>query len=539
MAAAGPASAQTTQQHGVTIVRPAPSGAPDSGIRRVPQANGPAVQQATPAPATSPTLPIAPGTGSNNLLPAGPPSETAQAIASTTPLGEAEAAALGSALKAIDEGRYGDARASVKDFNNPLLAKIVDWNVLRAAPKTDADFASTWRFLRQNPDWPEPEVLRRLAEDRIGPEVPAQQVFAYFTAFPPLTSAGHLRRLEAAASVSPANVPKFASDSWRSATFKQADENEFLNKYGHLLKPEDNIARFDRILHEGRTQVASQLLSRLPPEYQPIATARLAMASKAADAVTVLRGVAPASLNEPTMRFERLQWMRRTGKLDDAKSLLLSPVTGQTDAWWNERQQIARDLLAAGRAADAYAIVQQHGQTKGVAFAEAEFLAGWIALRHLRKPAEGMKHFQTLYDGVSSAISKSRAAYWMGRALEASGKSKDATEWFGRAAAFGQTFYGQTASPCRAASWSPSRAISDRPRPTSRRVPSCCNSHASSRDRAKRSCSPNSPRSSDDRTLPSPSHGVRPSMASPCSTPPSRSSTSATRARSNARWRWR
>ena len=60
------------------------------------------------------------------------------------------------------------------------------------APRSDADFASTWRFLRESPDWPEPEVLRRQAEDRITPATPSQEVFRYFTAFPPLTSAGHM-----------------------------------------------------------------------------------------------------------------------------------------------------------------------------------------------------------------------------------------------------------------------------------------------------------------------------------------------------------
>ncbi len=450
--------AQTTQQqNGVTIVRPSQSGTPDTGIRRLPSGAGPALQpppqHTSPSqpPATTPMLPVVRENGGGNLLPEGAPSEAARAIASSKPLSESESAALASALKAVDDGRYGDARASVKDFGNPLLAKIVEWNVLRVASRTDtgsgADFAATWRFLRNNPEWPEPEVLRRQAEDRIGPDVPAPQVFAYFTAFPPLTSAGYMKRMEAAQAVSPKDLPRLASESWRNATFKRSDEEEFLNKYGNLLTPDDQVARFDRILREGRPQVATDLLSKIPPDYQPVANARLAMATRAADAVTVLRGVSAARLNEPTLRFERLQWMRRTGKLEDARSLLISSGgTDQTGSWWNERQQVARDLLAAGRAADAYAVVQQHGQTGGAAFAEAEFLAGWIALRHLHKPAEGLKHFQKLYEGASTDISRSRAAYWIGRALEASGRAKDAMEWFARAAGFGETFYGQIAA---------------------------------------------------------------------------------------------
>ena len=373
-------------------------------------------------------------------------SDMAQAITSSKPLSDAEAASFTAALKAIDEGRYADARPMVANFRNPLLSRYVDWNILRVAPKTDADFASTWRFLRDNPDWPEPEVLRRQAEDRIAPETPAGDIIRYFTAFPPLTSAGHMRRLEAAQAASPNDVQKFASDSWQNATFRSSDENDFLNRYGQLLTPQDNIARFDRILRQGRSQVARDLLPKLPPDYQPLANARLAMATRAADAPTVLRGVSAARLAEPAIKLERAQWLRRTGSLDDAKTLLSGPVANQNDSWWNERNQLARDLLAAGRAADAYAVTVPHGLTRGVAFAEAEFLAGWIALRHLKRPAEAQKHFQTLYDGVATDISKSRAAYWLGRTHEAAGRAKEANEWYARASGFGQTFYGQLAA---------------------------------------------------------------------------------------------
>ncbi len=442
-------------QQGVTVLRGESSsqphsGAPDSGVRRFPPPGSSAGRPAaaTPLPRTG-QLPIA-GESGGTVLPAAPPSastgDMAQAMAAGKSLSEAEAAALKAAFKAIDDARYGDARAAVANFDNPLLSRIVEWHVLRVAPKSDAPFAEIAEFLRKNPDWPEPEVLRRQAEDRIGPDAPPAPVWRYFQDNPPLTSGGQLRRLEAAQQVAPKAVPRLASETWRDATLKQADEEAFLNRYGQYLSGDDQIARFDRILREGRPKTASDLLSKLPPDYQPLANARLAMATRAADAVTIVRGIAPAKLNEPTIRLERISWLRRTGNLDDAKSLLVTPAPGQGDTWWNERQQVARDLLAAGRAADAYAVVVQHGQTRGLAFAEAEFLAGWIALRHLKRPAEGQKHFQTLYDGVTTDISKSRAAYWLGRSLEAAGRTKEANDWYGRAASYGQTFYGQLAA---------------------------------------------------------------------------------------------
>jgi soluble lytic murein transglycosylase len=444
------AGGATAQQGGVTVLRGESSdqlrqATPDTGIRRTPSA-APSRPAPASSPSATPSTPIARDGSGNGMVPPATPSEMSQALSSPKALSAGEASALAAAFKAVDEGRHADARAAVTNFNNPLLTRIVEWTVLRVAPRSDADFASSWRFLRESPDWPEPEVLRRQAEDRISPATPAAEVFRYFTAFPPLTSAGHMRRLEAATAASPADVPRLASDSWRVATFRTSDEEDFLNKYGRHLSGEDQIARFDRILREGRTQPARDLVPKLPPDYQPLANARLAMATKAADATTVLRGVPAAKLAEPAIKLERLGWLRRTGNFDEAKTLAQQPPAGQTEAWWNERQQLARDLLAAGHAADAYAVTVPHGQTKGVAFAEAEFLAGWIALRHLKKPAEALRHFQTLYDGVSTDISKSRAAYWLGRTHEAAHRSKEAQDWYGRAAAFGQTFYGQQAA---------------------------------------------------------------------------------------------
>jgi soluble lytic murein transglycosylase len=368
------------------------------------------------------------------------------AVVAAKPLDAAEAAALGAALKAVDEGRHADARAAVANFRHSLLARIVEWNILRVAPKTDADFATTWRFLRENPEWPEPEVLRRQAEDRLGPNTPAADVFRYFTAFPPLTSTGHLRRLDAAQAASPGDLAKFARESWQSATFRNSDENDFLNRYGHLLTGPDHIARFERILQSGRPQIARELLSKLPPDYQPLAEARLAMITRAADAGTLVRAVSAARLEDPTVKLERAQWLRRSNNLDQAKALMLTPTANQNDAWWNERNQLARDLLAANRAADAYAVAAAHGQTKGVAFAEAELLAGWIAFRQLKKTAEALKHFQKLYDGATIDTSRSRAAYWLGRTNESAGRTKEANEWYAKAATMGQTFYGQLAA---------------------------------------------------------------------------------------------
>ncbi|WP_422035051.1 lytic transglycosylase domain-containing protein [Reyranella sp.] len=411
--------------------------APTTGVRRLPGD----VEKPSPPPSSAPSS----ASSVQGNAPSPAPAPPAQAVAAN-PLNAAEIAAFTAALKAIDDSRWADARAAVANFRNTLLDRYVAWSILRAAPRTEASFAATWRFLREQPDWPEPEVLRRQAEERIGPETPAPEVVRYFTAFPPLTSTGHMRRLEAAATAAPNDVARFARDTWQNATLRNSDENDFLNRYAQLLTGPDQVARFDRILREGRHQVARDLVPKLPPDYQPVANARLAMAARAADAATLVRALPAARLNEPTLRFERMQWIRRTGTLDEAKAALAGPIPNQTDAWWNERNLVVRALLDADRPADAYTVAIGHGLTKGVSFAEAEFLAGWIALRQLKKPAVALKHFSTLYDGVSTDISKSRGAYWLARTYEAAKQSKDANDWYARAAGYGQTYYGQLAA---------------------------------------------------------------------------------------------
>ncbi len=439
-ALAAPAAAQ---QGGTTNLRgqgsDQPASGPDTGLRR----GGTAAPQGTGA--TPPAPPAAAPVPAADARDPGP-AAGGQVFVAPRPLTPAESAALAAAIKAVDDGRFGDARPMVAGFRNPLLSRYVEWSVLRAASKTDADFASTWRFLREAPDWPEPEVLRRQAEDRIAADTPAADVVRYFTAFPPLTSSGHLRRLDAAQAAAPGDVAKFARDTWRTATMRNSDEEDFLNRYGHLLTPQDHVARFDRIVREGRPQVARELLPKLPPDYQPVASARLAMATRAADAPALLRAVPAAKFDEPAVKLERARWARRSGNLDEARKILSSAATGQGDAWWNERNLLARDLLAANKPADAYAAVKGHGLTRGVAFAEAEFLAGWIALRQLKKPADAQKHFLALHDGTATDISKSRGAYWLARAHEAAGRTKEAADWYARAAGYGQTYYGQLAA---------------------------------------------------------------------------------------------
>jgi soluble lytic murein transglycosylase len=371
----------------------------------------------------------------------------ASALAEVAPLTDDNARAFAEAIRAVDESRWDDARRIIGAGGNGGLMKYVEWSIARQ-PKSDTTFAAIVAFLRASPDWPDDATLRRQAEDRITPEVPAAQLLAFFKDYPPLTSTGLMRRMEAAEQAAPDMVPRFARDSWRTGTFRNSDEIAFLSSWSQHLQPSDHVDRFDRLMREGRDKVARELVPKLPEDYRPVAEARIALASRAPEVVTVLRAVPAAQQQDARLILDRVRYLRRTGDNAAAISLMTHLPAGfeQDDAWWAERQTLARDALQAKHADQAYRLVATHGLKRGVAFAEAEFMAGWIALRWLRKPDDALRHFQTLDENVSTPVSKSRAAYWLGRAHETARRKREATLWYDRAAQHGHTFYGQLAA---------------------------------------------------------------------------------------------
>ena len=115
------------------------------------------------------------------------------------------------------------------------------------------------------------------------------------------------------------------------------------------------------------------------------------------------------------------------------------------DAWWVERRVLSRELLDIGKPELAYKIAANHAAESPGPAADAEFHAGWYALRFLGDPQKAHTHFARIPEITSGAISQSRGYYWLARAAEAGGPG-DARAYYEKAAAHGTAFYGQLAA---------------------------------------------------------------------------------------------
>ncbi|HSK41013.1 MAG TPA: lytic transglycosylase domain-containing protein [Arenibaculum sp.] len=363
-------------------------------------------------------------------------------------LSASDVAAYRAAFQAADSGRWDEAHRHAARADERLPAKVVTWMELARVDRP-VDLATVAAFIRANPDWPNTAALRRNAERVMPAWLDPSEVRTWFAVHPPLTGAGVIRYASALlAGGDIAGATELVRERWVGGSFGVQEEREIHARFGTLLRPTDHIDRLDRLLWNGDSAAALRMFPLVDAGWKALAEARLALAGNRPGVDALIRRV-PTHLSEhPGLLYERLRWRRQRDMNDGALEIVAARPAdaGRPEAWWAEQHILARRAIERGDYRTAYRLAGDHAMTEGVGFAQAEFLAGWLALRFLSEPAAAARHFETLYDRVGSPISRSRGAYWAGRAAEASGRDEEARRWYGLAAGHMTTFYGLLAA---------------------------------------------------------------------------------------------
>ena len=358
-------------------------------------------------------------------------------------------AALRAGLESARSGSEARLRAAMGEADDAVARDVLAWHLLRARQGT---FAEAEAFLARNPDWPGLGLLR----ERVEPEIPAatepERVLAFFEAEPPRTPDGALALAVAQAAAGRSDAAEeTAIEAWIALPMTEATERGFLDAFGGLLGMFDG-ARLDAMAWAGATASAERAMARLGGPEAALARARVALREERAGADTLIAAVPDALRDQPGLAYERFRWRLARGRTDDALALLFAhdagpDALGRPAAWGAHRERLARGLMQDGRAADAYRVAARHHIAGGGEDAAAlEWLAGYVALRFLDRPADAAAHFRAFDAGVASPISKGRAGYWLGRALEAAGDAEGAADAYAEGARWQTSFYGQLAA---------------------------------------------------------------------------------------------
>lgn len=330
-------------------------------------------------------------------------------------------------------------------LDRQILTWVIATSGLDSVPNAEITAASG-----ELPGWPGMASLRRNSERALFKEnAPAATVVATLGGSRPQTTEGMIALARAYVATGQADkAKKLLSPWWETQRLSSDDEQAVLREFSGLLTREDHQARFLRALYNDRAQSARLLAA--PAGAQSLYKAYAAVAQKSADAPKAIAAVDKAWRTNPAFLFVEIRYLRRAERYEDAAKLMLraprqAAALVDPDAWWSERRILSRNLLDLGKPQLAYELAAYHAAETPAMAAEAEFHAGWYALRALNQPKLAAPHFAKIAEISARPISASRAYYWLGRAAEA-GAGGDATAWYRRSAHFGTTFYGQLAA---------------------------------------------------------------------------------------------
>jgi soluble lytic murein transglycosylase len=360
---------------------------------------------------------------------------------------------LGALKQAVELYRRGDIAGGDRargDMKDPAARALTEWIAIRSGGAIGFDRIA--EFLREDARWPTSVSIRRRAEEALyySRKSPAV-VRAFFAAQRPMSAVGkYALALAFRADGLDQDAAELIRDAWREDTFGADFEAKVLESFPGVLTQADHRFRMERFLFKESWASAQRAAGRAGKDYATLVKARMAVADRSRKATAALDAVPQALRSDTSYIFSKAQHLRRGDKVTEAAKLIADvtrdpEILVDGDEWWTERRLIARKLLDDGDPKAAYEVVRAHGAESNAQKIEAEFHAGWIALRFLHDGSGAAMHFGAAAALAGTPISLARTAYWQGRAAEALGAEEEARRYYERAAAHSIAYYGQLA----------------------------------------------------------------------------------------------
>ena len=366
-------------------------------------------------------------------------------LASPWPVQAGEVAGLRTALAAAGAEDWAAATAAAE---GQVSDDIVEWLRLRSGEGQLGEYEA---FLQRRPDWPGLGLLREKGEAAVARSTSAERVLAWFNGGQPETVEGSFALIRAYAALGQTDAARTeAVRAWLALSFTAEQEAALLEAYPKALA-QVNETRLDRLLWDGEATEAARMLPRVGADWRKLAEARIALREESPGVDAKLKAVPAALSDNPGLAYERFIWRMRKDRYEEAATLIVdssssAETLGRPEDWAERRALLARRLLRDGDPRMAYRVAASHHLAGGSDYADLEFIAGFVALRHLGDAQAGLDHFRRLTAAVSTPISLARGAYWEGRALDQLGQTDAARAAFARAAQNHTAYYGLLAA---------------------------------------------------------------------------------------------
>ena len=355
----------------------------------------------------------------------------------------------------ISEKKWSVVFRLTKKVRNKDFKNLVSWIYLKEK-SNKATFNDYVKFIDENPDYPRINRLKYLAEHKINlNSTSANNVIRWFSFNPPLSGYGKIKLAESY--LLKGNIfegTRLLKEGWITSALSSKDLRYLNKKYKKILNTSDHIKRADFMAWEYKYWDLKRILRYLPKDYRALYNARQIVMSSSYGVDRAISQVPEKFKSDIGLKYDRLKWRRRRGRVESSLEIINKAPNNKTalvraDLWWKERAIISRSLIYKKKYQLAYEVAKNHSlddgseEDEGIAYAEAEWLSGWIASTFLNNPNLALKHFNNFYKNVGYPISLSRGAYWLGVTYEKLGKNKLSEDFFKEGSKYLTTYYGQ------------------------------------------------------------------------------------------------
>ncbi len=358
------------------------------------------------------------------------------------------------AVKEALRGNFTDAGVFAERSNDSAAVKLVELIFLRDQGG-QVGFQRIRDFQAAAPKWPLSDTLKKRAEQNLYlSNESSDTVIGYFESTDALSAEGHAAHARALFQVGRNDDAKRAlRRAWMMTSMEGEIEKRIASEFSSQLTSADHKARLARLIYAQQSAAAVRHAKRLGSDQQKVAQVAQILLRGGAGAEKAYTNLSSGLRNELPLRYALARLYRKQEKFGKARSILLNaPSTaaelGDPSAWFEERRIIARRSIGPYNKdtwKQAYQLASRHGIASGDDLPDAEFLAGWIALRYTKDTNAAFQHFTRLFEVASTRTDKARAGYWLGRTYLAAGDKSAAKTEFKAAAKHSTIYYGQLA----------------------------------------------------------------------------------------------